>query len=62
MHYIVVRPFSDTKDNGRFYNVGDVYPADGVKATKARISSLLNGTNQNGRVYIEKVETESEEH
>ena len=61
MQYIVVRPFSDLMDDGRFYNVGDSYPADGVKASKARIGSLLNGTNKNGRAYIAKVEAEPED-
>lgn len=55
MQYIVVRPFSDATDNGRFYDVGCEYPAEGVKPTKARIMSLLNGTNKNGKVYLEKV-------
>lgn len=62
MRYIVIRPFTDLTDNGRFYDVGSAYPAEGVKANKARINSLLNGTNKNGKVYLKKVsEPEPEE-
>lgn len=49
--YIVVRPFSD-KTDGRFYPLGVEYPAEGAKATKSRINSLLSGDNANGQVYI----------
>ena len=61
MQYSVIRPFSDSTDNGRFYQIGDKYPAEGVKATKARINSLLNGTNKNGKVYLEKEDLSPEE-
>ena len=61
MQYIVIRPFADSTDNGRFYDVGAVYPAEGVKANKARINSLLNGTNKNGKVYIAKTAEEEQE-
>lgn len=51
MPYIVIRPFSD-KTDGRFYPLGAEYPAEGAKASKSRINSLLNGDNANGKVYI----------
>ncbi len=51
MPYIVIRPFSD-KTDGRFYALGAEYPAEGAKATKSRINSLLTGDNANGKVYI----------
>lgn len=51
MPYIVIRPFSD-KTDGRFYPLGAEYPAEGAKATKSRVNSLLNGDNANGKVYI----------
>lgn len=52
----VTRAFLDSQDNNRLYNVGDAYPADGVKVAKGRIKSLLDGTNKNGKVYLEEVE------
>lgn len=58
MQYIVIRPFSDATDNGRFYDVGAEFPAEGVKASKARINSLLTGANKNGKIYISKVSEE----
>lgn len=53
--YKVVRDFFDSTDKNRLYKVGDVYPADGVKANKKRIDELVNGTNCNGKVYIAEV-------
>lgn len=58
MQYIVIRPFSDATDNGRFYDVGAEFPVEGIKVSKARIKSLLDGTNKNGRVYIAKTAEE----
>lgn len=54
--YKVVRAFFDSTDNNRLYGVGDVYPAEGAKATKKRIDELVNGTNRNGKIYIEEVD------
>lgn len=59
--YKVVRRFIDLKHNEHLYEVGDTYPVEGSKPTKARINELLNGTNKNGQVYIAEVkETEAE--
>lgn len=52
--YKVVRRFKD-KD-GHIYDVGDVYPYEGVKVTKKRIAELAEGKNKYGKVYIEEVE------
>lgn len=53
--YKVVRAFLDSIDTNRLYNVGDTYPADGVKVNKKRFDELANGTNRNGKIYIEEV-------
>ena len=53
--YRVVRVFFDSTDKNRLYKVGDVYPADGVKASKKRVDELVSGTNRNGKRYIEEV-------
>lgn len=50
------RAFLDSQDNNRLYNVGDTFPADGVKVSKDRIKSLLDGSNKRGNVYLEEVE------
>ena len=46
----VIRAFCDSQDNNRLYNVGDAFPAEGVKVSKARTKSLLDGSNKNGKV------------
>lgn len=53
--YIVTRPFTDLSDNNRMYKVGDTYPAEGVKPTKARVKELLTGNNKNRKVYLREV-------
>ena len=53
--YIVTRPFTDLSDNNRMYKVGDTYPAEGVKPTKARVKELLTGNNKNRKVYLSEV-------
>lgn len=51
----VIRTFCDSQDGNRLYNVGDAFPADGVKVAKSRAKSLLDGSNKNGKVYLEEV-------
>lgn len=41
MAYIVTKNIIDTKDNNRFYEVGEVYPRPELNVTDARIRSLL---------------------
>lgn len=53
--YIVTRPFTDLSDNNRMYKVGDTYPAEGVKPSKARVKELLTGNNKNRKVYLKEV-------
>ena len=54
--YIVTRPFTDLSDNNRMYKVGDTYPAEGVKPTKARVKELLTGNNSTGNAYLREIE------
>ncbi len=53
--YRVVRRFKDTKHDGHIYQVGDVYPAEGYKATKKRLEELATTKNKYGKVFIEAV-------
>ena len=41
MAYIVTKNIIDTKDNNRFYEVGDVYPRQDLDVSDARIRTLL---------------------
>ena len=54
--YAVVRAFCDLTDNNRLYQVGDEYPAKGVKPTKSRVKELLTGNNSTGNVYLREIE------
>ena len=56
--YVVVRRFKD-KDS-HIYDVGDIYPHEGAKATKKRITELAEGKKRYGKVYIEEVKEEME--
>lgn len=61
MKYEVIRAFADMTDcseefpNGRFYRVGDIYPARG-KVSKARLSELLTMDNTAGVIFIQQTE------
>lgn len=41
MAYIVTRNIIDTKDNNRFYEVGDLYPRPDFTVSGARIAELV---------------------
>ncbi|MEK4148922.1 termination factor Rho [Robertmurraya sp. FSL W8-0741] len=58
MPYKVVNRFKDIK-HGHIYEVGEVYPAEGEKATKTRLEQLATTKNKYKKVFIEKVEEES---
>lgn len=52
--YKVIRSFRDLTDRGYLYNVGDVFPRDGVKVTKERLAELASTKNKAKRILIEK--------
>lgn len=60
MTYKVVRRFKDVY-HGRIYEVGDVYPAEGLTATEKRLEELSTTKNKYKKVYIEKVQEEKAE-
>ena len=41
MTYIVTKNIIDTKDNNRFYEVGDIYPRPNFTVSGARIAELV---------------------
>lgn len=54
--YKVVEFFHDLRDGGHPYKPGDVFPRDGVEASKDRIAELSGTNNARGMKLIEKVE------
>ncbi|OAB48464.1 hypothetical protein [Paenibacillus antarcticus] len=53
--YKVVRRFREKNHDGYVYNVGDDYPKQGEKATKARLDELSTKNNKYEEIYIEEV-------
>lgn len=57
--YTVVRDFKDR--DGRFYRVGDTFPAPYVKKqTAARLKVLSSTNNSYGQIFIKKNEAPKE--
>ena len=60
--YKVIKFFTDLHDNNYPYNVGDVFPRDGVTVTAGRLEELSGSDNRRGVPLIALVEEpESEE-
>lgn len=58
----VIEFFTDLHDNNYPYNVGDVFPRDGVTVTAGRLEELSGSDNRRGVPLIALVEEpESEE-
>lgn len=53
--YRVIRQFSDLQDNSHLYNVGDVFPRDGVKVSAERAEELASSRNRLRIPLIEEV-------
>ena len=56
--YKVVVLFTDLQDDNHLYNVGDIYPRKGRRATKKRIAELASIENKRGVQLIAEVEEE----
>ena len=61
MAYIVTKNILDTKDNNRFYEVGDVYPRQDLTVSDARIKTLLKkgvieSNGEQGDIVLPKAE------
>lgn len=52
--YKVIKTFTDLQGGGR-YNVGDVFPHDGVTVTEDRLKKLSSNSNRQGVPLIAKV-------
>ena len=56
MAYKVIEYFEDLQDNGRPYNVGDVFPAGGNTVSAERIAELASTQNRRRIPLIEEIE------
>ncbi|WCR29721.1 termination factor Rho [Paenibacillus thiaminolyticus] len=54
--YKVISRFKELKHDGHIYEVDDIYPKEGAKATKARLEELSTTKNKYQKVFIEEVE------
>ena len=54
--YKVIKLFTDLQDLGHLYEVGDVYPREGVMASPERIAELSGSDNAQGAPLIKKIE------
>ncbi len=59
--YKVIHYFTDLHDGEHAYNVGDVFPRDGVSVTADRIAALASCNNLQKKPLIELVEESVEE-
>lgn len=55
MTYKVVSRFKESKHDNHIYEVGDNYPVEGKKATKARLEELSTTKNKYQQIFIEEV-------
>ena len=59
--YKVIKHFTDMKDNNHRYNVGDVYPREGLKVLASRYKELASDKNRQGTPLIKEIEDEKPE-
>lgn len=59
--YRVVVSFKDLQDNGYRYQVGDIFPHEGLKVSDERIDELLTDKNRRHTpMIVEETVTETE--
>ena len=51
----VIKFFHDLQDKNHEYNVGDIYPREGLKPTPERIAELSGSENKQGQPLIAEV-------
>lgn len=56
--YKVIYKFADVEDGLHVYDIGDVYPREGIEASGRRIAELATCNNKIGRVLIKEVKSE----
>lgn len=58
--YKVIKFFHDLQDKNHEYNVGDIYPREGLKPTPERIAELSGSENKQKTPLIEVVEEKTD--
>lgn len=56
--YKVIKYFTDLQDNRHAYHAGDVFPREGLKVSKERLTELSGFNNKRGVPLIEKIKEE----
>ena len=56
MMYRVIRYFTDLQDNDYAYNVGDVFPRQGMSVSDERFTELASAENRQKTPLIEAVD------
>lgn len=56
MSYKVIHYFEDLEDFNHPYNVGDIFPRNGMMVGEARLRELSSKNNKQGKPLIEPVE------
>lgn len=56
--YRVINYFTDLHDKNHPYNVGDIFPREGVEVAKERLEELAGTKNKQGKALIEEVPDE----
>lgn len=56
--YKVINRFTDLQDNNYPYNVGDIFPHDGLTVNEKRLKELLGSNNKQHKPLIKFVEDE----
>lgn len=59
--YKVIERFEDAQDNGHEYQVGDVYPRDGLEVSEERFTELSTTNNRRNLIAIKLVEEKQTE-
>ena len=55
--YRAIEYFTDLQDDNYAYNIGDVYPREGVVASEDRLKELSSADNKRGMALIELVQS-----
>lgn len=55
MMYKVIKFFTDLHDKDYPYNVGDIFPREGISVTDGRIAELAGSDNKQGEPLIKLV-------
>ena len=58
--YKVIKHFIDLHDNDHSYNVGDIFPREGVVVEESRVRELAGSNNKQNTPLIELVEEPAE--